>query len=255
MMAAAPAHTESDMSSSKLKKALCRLSTKPGDLALERRALPADPADRLERLLQEIEEIVLPRSLWLQKDGKDVAAFHVINRQLSSVALIDDVGAQTVLQDKDANDLAVHVLNISKTVTSVRVTVPDPVHTNPNATSGVGVSALRSALSEKTHGCDVDRLARLLEPEASAQLAWSGASSEPDFKGDEKWRVAMETTTRHTKDQGSFDDKAVGGFAMPIDDQHVLIIASDGIKGICCVAPFAEGLRAIRNWQSVTPDH
>ncbi len=258
MMAAKIKNTAEDMGSHRLSAVLERLSTQPDALSRERTSLPVDPRERLEALLREIDEIVLPRTLRVQANGTDIAALHVSNRRLSRLKHANAGEERRSEADTDANDLAMQLLEIAKTATSIRV---EPVQTDQPETediSSVSVSALRVALGLDRQVCEIDQLAQLIEPDAEATLDWTRDYSDPSFSGDNIWRARMEACAKHVvKTAGSNSDVAdlkqsdTIGLAIDISDGKVLILACNAQKGTCFIAPRSEGLEAISNWQTV----
>lgn len=253
-MPAMPAIITPDREKTELENALRRLSTQPRILARERRDLSTHPRQRLERLLNEIEEIVLPRSLHIQGSGEDIAVLHVANRRLHSMSLIDEPQEYRSLSNTSLNDIAMRVLAISKEMTEMRVkTLSSEVVTSEAATT-ISVSSLREALEIGHHHCNVDHLSRLLAPHAIASLNWVQDASHPEFQGDAKWEAVMTDCSQRI--QSDYSDPVTApsgttGFATLLTQTEVIIVACDADKGICRIVPMAEGLRAISNWQTL----
>ena len=254
-MVAARAHMEPDTSTSELKDSLLRLATQPQDLAKERRKLPDNPNERLDRVLQEIEEIVLPRTLWLEADGKDIASLQVANRRLASISTFG-ADKQTVFSDTDnVQRLANLITKLSKAVTSLRVTGPDQKRSDQEAGHDAAVSALKTALNDQRVNFDIGGLAVCLDEVSTAKFDWTETTANGTFSGDEAWRAQVETAAEKVNEQSENLGGQVLGYAIPLNDTVALIIARGSGKGICRVAPLSDGLRAIGEWQAGGPQN
>lgn len=238
---------------------LRRLSTNPKLLSQERKSMPADARERLEILLREIDEIVLPRTLWIQANGTDVAALTVANRRLSALTRVDGNSKQIAGESSDANELAMQLLEISKSVTSIRVTPLQSDQPRDEEGSSVSVAALRVALGLDQQVCEIDQLTELLETDAEARLVWTRDYSSPSFTGADTWHASMEVLAKRAMEtfnepDGRSDLKQTSaiGFAMSVSENQILVLACNSNKGLCCIVPKSAGLTAVSNWQTIS---
>lgn len=237
---------------------LRRLSTQPQVLSQERQSIPVVPRERLEVLLREIDEIVLPRMLWIQANGTEVAALTIANRRLSALTRMNGSSKQTAGQYSDANELAMQLLEISKFVTSIRVTPLQSDQQRAEEGSSVSVAALRVALGLDQQACEIDQFSELLEADAEAKLIWTGVYSSPSFSGADTWHSSMEACAKramkiiNVSDGGSdLEQTDAKGFAMPVSENKILVLACNSNKGLCYIVPKSEGLKAVSNWQTI----
>jgi hypothetical protein len=234
---------------------LARLSAAPGQLAAERRLLPQGADARLEALLTEIDEIVLPRVLHLTSGAQDVAWLVVSHRRLIDVempgitAVPNDAGSRPDL-------LATRLIDIAKTRGALSATVGRrPVMPN-HAETACSVTALRQALAQVTTETAFDRLLHQVKAPCIALTQWDAAGGGPRFSGPDSWMKPMKTLSerflamgRHLHGDARLGPQGTQGAAIPMPGQQILIMASLEQRGFAAVLPSDIGLRIISDWQ------
>lgn len=242
-----------------LDKVLRRLSTHPQTLVQEREHMPNDPHACLEALLREIDEVVLPRSILIQSQGQDIAALAVSNRRLSTLSLIQNGERKDAVLGSDTEQIAMHLVELSKSVSSIKVKPVDSSQAHAEVANDVSVPTLRAILQLDRQGFDIEAFRDLLTPISRATLSWSDDNLEREFSGDSAWREKMEAcadkiagTEKDNAQTSKQTQQSITGIAIPMSDAELMVLAYDGAKGMCFVTALAEGFNAIGNWQAIT---
>lgn len=235
-----------------------RFATRPDVLASERRMLPKTARARLDRLLQEIDETVLPRRFRVQCKNTPDVELVVANRRLVAITARASRQATAHPLKPSAEAFGEALLDLAK---RARALTKAP---HRQGTREVGTeNSFTAAALRQTLGLDVwcggtEALAGRLNVHAKAQLTWDAGSKKLQFKGDTVWKpclrhhAALLTQQMNMSRPSSFaTPRDVVGLAAPISHSEILISAYDGSKGVAVISPRDAGLAAISEWQMV----
>ena len=256
-MAAVPAISRSNASAADLAQSLQRLSTQPDLLAKERRVLPKHPRERLERLLQEIDEIILPRVLWIEADTQNIARLHIANRQIHGLKLINSSLSDQNHADMDANAVASGIVASAKEMTGLRVSSLSDEDQRSVPTSGISLDALKAALGLSTARKSIDQLAQKLDPVSTGRLSSTG-DARAEFSGDHTWQDVLNNFAKHFAEEVQREGVSASfprGHAIPLPDGKLLVAVCDSEQAIFWVVDRTDGLTAISDWQALTPSN
>ena len=261
MMAAAH-NTESTTSDiSRLDRLLRRFSTSAKDLASERGTLPDSPDARLQALLSEIDETVLPRRVNLRAGEQSVARLTISNRRLVAVDLSGSSPQQAQLQST-ADQFAEGLLGIAGTEGPLSVTVDHRPAQSDSLEATCSVSALEAVLGLDTSQSTFERFAQVITPLAIAQSSWPPGPACPGFSGASDWRDLLETYAQEFRNRGKggrsnahFEPDETEGVVIPLTDDRILVIAGVAEAGLAAVLPRTTGLEAIAVWQIAAASH
>ena len=234
---------------------LQRLSAAPHQLAAERRVLPQGAEARLEAMLTEIDEIVLPRVLWLKSGAQDVARLIVSHRRLIDVEM-QGQSAAPIAPETLPQHLAARLITIAQGRGALSVTVGRR-STQPNhAETACSVTSLRQALALVATQTGYDRLLRQLEEQSTALTQWDTTVAGTRFSGQDSWMKPLHAMAarflevgRHQHGDARVGPQGTQGAAIPIAGRQLLIMACLEERGFAAVLPFEVGLRIIADWQ------
>ena len=235
---------------------LARLSAPPHQLAAERRTLPQGREERLQALLTEIDEIVLPRVLHLESGAQDVARLVISNRRLIDIelpgqsALPNDSGSLPHL-------LATRLNVIAQSRGTLLVIVGRRSNQPTQAEAACSVASLRQALALTATQTGYDQLQRRVEAQSIALTQWDLAVASARFTGPEGWKKPLQTLAerfaemgRHPQADARVGPQGTQGAAIPIAGKQILIMASLEKRGFVAILPYEVGLKAIADWQT-----
>lgn len=236
-----------------LSRLLDRLSSAPESLAAERQSLPQSADSRLQFLLREIDETVLPRHLDLLASGHRVARLTVSNRRLIDIdtpgraAPPEDPQAMAELFAESLTKLARMAGDMALQVTR-RTALPS----HPEA--ACSVHTLEQLLGIEPSHIPFERLCRQIEAKALSQLAWTNGSEAAT--GAPEWAPALRDIAARYRAMHSKPRKAprirpmrTEGIVLPLSDDLIVAIVSLAENGLAAVLPRAEGLALIAAWQ------
>lgn len=235
---------------------LRRFATPAGRLARGSAVLPDDPRSRLDALLQEIDEIMLPRRIELHLNGKPLAHLTAFNRRLASVeiALRPLSRPRTEAVAAEFTDQLLEIAAMPGTLTCSFARLMAGPRAEENTCS---VTALKAALGFDPRGCEMTRLTDIMEPIAMAKLSWVGDPGQGSFSGDATWRQALEQhalkfsalTGRKTFNRHNGAGRAEG-LAIPLSAERLVVLARLSDRGFAAILPYEAGLKAIAAWQA-----
>lgn len=239
-----------------LDRLLHRFATPAGHLARRSFTLPDDPRSRLDTLLQEIDEIMLPRRIELRINGRPLARLSVYSRRVAGVELpgrpTSRPGSGSV-----AAEFAQRLSEI--TATPGTLTCKSERHqTGQRAEdSTCSVGALKTALGLDVQGCELTRLTEIMAPIAIARMSWTGDPGQGQFSGDGTWRQVLEQHAlkflalpgRQTLNRQAGARRAEG-IAVPLSAEKIIVLVRMSDRGLAAVLPFEAGLKAIAFWQA-----
>lgn len=237
----------------RLGRLLERLSSDPEALAAERQSLPQSAEARLQFLLREIDETVLPRHLDLLAGGKRVARLTVSNRRLID---IDTPGRASASDDPQAMaevfaETLTKLARIAGDI-SLQVTRRTALPSHPEA--ACSVHTLEQLLGIEPSHIPFERLCRQIEAKALSQLVWANGSD--TLTGAPEWVPALRDIATRYRAMHSKPRKAprirpmrTEGIAVPLSDDLIIAIVSLAENGLAAVLPRAEGLALIAAWQ------
>lgn len=235
---------------------LRRFATPAGRLARRSATLPDDPRSRLDALLQEIDEIMLPRRIELLINGKTLAHLSVYSRRVAGVEIVTRPGSKARTESA-ATEFADRLLEIAATPGTL--TCKSARHqTGQRADdSTCSISALKAALGFDGQGCELTRLTEIMGPIAIAKMSWVGDPGQGQFSGDGTWRQVLEQHAlkflalpgRKTFNRQAGARRAEG-IAIPLSAETVIVLARLSDRGLAVVLPFEAGLKAIAFWQA-----
>ncbi|NCQ23298.1 MAG: hypothetical protein GW798_02515 [Roseovarius sp.] len=235
---------------------LRRFATPAGRLARRSATLPDDPRARLDALLQEIDEIMLPRRIELRIDGKTLAHLSAYSRRLASVEIVARPGSRPT-GETIASDFADRLLEIAATPGTL--TCRSARHQNrPRANdSTCSVGALKAALGFDVQRSEIVRLTEIMTPIAIAKLDWVGDPGQGQFSGEGAWRQMLEQHAliflgragRKTFNRQAGAGRAEG-IAIPLSAETIIVLARLSDRGLAAILPYEAGLKAIAFWQA-----
>lgn len=234
---------------------LRRLATEPASLAAERRVLPGEASERLQALLRQIDEIVLPRLLRLFCAGREVARLTVSQR---SLVALDMPGRPPMPEDAaDLVDIcAPRLVELANLRGDLSLKVERRAARPGRALAACSVPALTLAVALTSSQSAYDRLLRQAEARSFARLMWSEASPTAQFVGAPEWKALLATmadahrSLRQAQGSGArFAPSQLDGLAVPVSEDKLLVIASVQGKGFAVILPSQSGLDMIAAWQ------
>ncbi|MEM6888976.1 MAG: hypothetical protein AAF636_12640 [Pseudomonadota bacterium] len=256
MMAVMPNNQTGASKAPDLAHILRRLSAGPEDLARERRVLPTGARDRLEVVLREINETVLPRAITVKCSGTALATLFVANRRVFHLQPAAGVLPGVSENSMDTAVIAQQLLDISKSATSIGIETIDRRDHAFTTNQSFSVSALRIALGLDCQDTGASSLDDLLKQHAIAGMRWRAGSKELQFVGAQIWRETMQShaarmlkiPTSPLLASRSTRSNAVG-LAVPLTQALLLVLARDDEGGFACVVPCEKGFEALGTWQ------
>jgi hypothetical protein len=217
--------------------------------------LPAAPAARLEALLTEIDETVLPRVLVVEAGGRDLARLIVSHRRLIS---IDLPGRPAPACDADslAGILAARLVEVAGAAGLLALSIARRSATPGHAEIACSPAALRAALHQRLRESPLDRLIRLAGSHVLASLTWSEASGPGQFVGPPAWdqrllQMAAPFRQRRAalRREARIGRAAAEGLLLPLGADLVLLFADLDGQGVAAVLPRPVGLALVAAWQ------
>ncbi|MDW4497153.1 hypothetical protein R5H30_04100 [Sulfitobacter sp. D35] len=243
--------------SSNLADVVRRLGSPPQHLADERGSLPASSRAKIDCLLREIDETILPRRITLTSGAKVVATLFAGNRRLYQLRPEDDPSRAISRENSDIASLAAAFSQAVGQATSVSVEALGENGPECQSVDSCSVSSLRAELETGEEICAFEALVLALDPLTLAKVDWHRGGDAQAFRGADTWRHILEYCARNLHEggkpvgsgRGTFD-REVKGIAVPIDEAHAIVAGTSEGQGFVCVVPRSEGLRAISTWQT-----
>lgn len=245
-----------DDAASRKSALLARLAASPHQLAAARAALPGTPEARLEALLDEIDETVLPRVLHVTSGSRETARLIVSHRRLIGIETQDRPKPKAD-PDALAQVFAAGLAQIALWRGALSLSVSPRTAPPGRAERACSVAAIRQALALPPPENACDRLQRLVEAEAVARLHWSGNSPQARFSGTQAWRATlqmiaanylkMQSQTRANVRTGPLRTE---GLLIPVGTDLGIVVASFDRQGFAAVLSRQTGLDLIAAWQS-----
>lgn len=235
---------------------LRRFATPAGRLVRRSAPLPDDPRSRLDALLQEIDEIMLPRRIELRINGKPLARLSVYSRRVAGVEIVTRPASRPKTESVAA-EFAERLLEIAATpgTLTCRSARLQTGQRAEDRTCSVG--ALKAALGFDGKGCELTRLTEIMEPIAIAKMSWVGDPGKGQFAGDAAWRQVLEQHALKflaLPGRKAFNRQAAAeraeGIAIPLSAEKVIVLARLSDRGLAALLPFEAGLKAIAFWQA-----
>lgn len=239
-----------------LDRLLRRFATPAGHLARRSFTLPDDPRSRLDALLQEIDEIMLPRRIELRINGRTLARLSVYSRRVAGVEILGRPASRPG-NGSVAAEFAERLSEIAATPGTL--TCKSERHqTGPRAEdSTCSVGALKAALGFDVQGCELTRLTEIMAPIAIARMTWVGDPGQGQFSGDADWRQVLEQHALKflaLPGQKTFarqgGARRAEGIAVPLSPERIILLARSSERGLAAVLPHEAGLKAIAFWQA-----
>ena len=235
-----------------LNGAIARLQTNAADLRAERALQQQSPDARLDTILREIDETVLPRQIILHAGGSVYATLTAANRRLSAIEHAD--GRTAASNPSFAKALAMSLKLASKEVSHITSTAATV--SSDGTETQCSVPQLRKALAHSTQPADLNTLKEKLVSKAIAHLTWQ-AGADAQYTGDPNWQAFLKnqmpklTAVLKPEDENpSPNNTAVKGCAIPLSAQNVLVITCTGQEGLAVITEYAHGMATIHKWQA-----
>lgn len=251
-----PKHVTTGAPAASLSKVVNRFATPSKELAAERSTLPRSARARLDRLLQEIDETILPRRLRVSCENAPYVELTVSNRRLVVVRKNGSAGASLKSSRSLSAEFAAQLLDLSKQAKTVsRAPEPQPLRAKQMEQSCT-VETLRRTLGLDAAKESIDDLKERLDRFADARLWWDMNKKKIQFKGDEDWKAFLRRFAADIRQTDCLPanslahaSRQVSGLAVPLNDKDLLISAFDGHKGYVCIAPRTAAFEALSAWQ------
>lgn len=245
-----------DDAASRKSALLARLAASPHQLAAAHAALPGTPEARIEALLDEIDETVLPRVLHVTSGPREVARLIVSHRRLIGIETQDRPKPKPD-PDALAQVFAGRLAQIAQWRGELSLSVSPRSAPPGRAGRACSVAAIRQALALPPPENACDRLQRLVEAEAVARLHWSGNSPQAQFSGTQAWRATLQTIAANylkmqsqTRATARAGPQRAEGLLIPIGFDLGIVVASVDRQGFAAVLSRQTGLDLIAAWQS-----
>lgn len=239
-----------------LSRLVGRFATSPEKLAAERSAMPSSARARLERILQEIDETVLPCRLRVICENAPPVDLAVSNRRLVDIHASECTSQASDTRTAPEERFAAELLELSARAKAVTALGDLEDGTMAETEQSCSVEGLRRALRLDRKDAGLAALRDHLDQLSHAHLWWDSDTKKLQFRGQADLKEFLRAHAAEMR-RGASTEKAslthntndVTGFAAPLSDDLVLIAALDGHKGYVCVAPRISGLRALTAWQ------
>ena len=244
-------------SNSRLLALLARFASNPGALAAERRLLPATSSGRLGRVLQEIDEIILPRTLQLRIGDREAARLTVSHRHLirMEIASLLKAGSRS---EVIPSQFATSLVELAGLKGELSIEISRRVDVAGQGHVAMSAKELERALGRAPASSPFDVLMQRLVPLAVAELRWSDKNPRGQVFGDPDWRAILTNGAsralragKHPLANASIPSTRLEGTIVPVSDRHILAILSSADQGIALILPRAAGLSEIASWQAM----
>lgn len=233
--------------------AIERLGVEATSLKNERSCLPSDVRGRVDYLLREIEETVVPRRIQVWRQEEVLAQLDVSKRRFVSVALTDPSCPQQTVDAYDPDALADILVYLGQRATRIETTRMQ-FSIDMQAHESCSAADLRSKLFDQRTASELAALGDLLEQDAVAKLTWRERSQTLNCTGEKSWRELLLEIAKKLRDQIRFErdgamNRDVKGLAIPMAQDRILIVGLSTEGGVAAILSRENGMRAIAMWQ------
>lgn len=233
--------------------ALERLGVSATNLATERSCFPGNVRGRVDCLLREIEETVIPRRIQIWRHDMVLAELDVSRRRCVAVGVIHPVSRRQSVDVSDPDALAQILVHLAQRVTRIKtVRLQSVVDASEHA--GCSAADLKRMFHCERPACELTALLNLLGQDALAKLSWLEQPKTLDFSGEKNWRKFLLANAKKLRDQDRHerDDDGIGdvnGLAIPLTHDNMMVIGLSTAGGVAAILPRKSGMRAIAMWQ------
>ena len=218
--------------------------------------LPNEPGDRLNVLLREIDETVLPRRLTIKQDQSGVAYLDISNRRLVGISCDDKTGVDKSEAQSDSSYCAAALLSLVQSSAELAF----DVGYRPSAYEDTGISCsyamLKEALGLGGGDTPLAQIERAIAKTANAILCWTHEDPVGVFNGEDAWqstlqqgRDALGAQKAATERVAHLSEGDLRCLVMPFSETDAIVLAKQDGNGLAAVMSTEQALDVLSKWR------